>query len=224
MTSGNPSPDAAPLRPLTRLALAGRNYRPEEVTAPDGTKANFARVQNMDPLQRLISRSRDPLQPHQAEAARRAQKDFSRARQSNLKVADASAQAFYRTADMMKAGKEWTGRNASSSQPRTFAVADHRLDAIRRLGQMMENVGAVSFHLLSRVLGDEIELAALSDEFGEDQKYVSRRLREALDQAASFYSIAPKGHASHPGRNDAQITQAMNSIKAGRVTVRKDQA
>ena len=221
MNLGTASPSAPALRTLTRLALAGRTYRPEEIAQADGSKATVARVQNMDPLQWLISRSRDPLQPHQAEAARRAQKDFARARSSSVKVAGASAQALYRTADAMNAAKEWTGRSTGSAQPRSFTVSDHRLDAIRRLGQMMEHVGAVSFHLLSRVLGDDVGLTALSEELGEDQKYVSRRLREALDQAASFYSIAPKGYASHPGRDDRQIVQAMNSTKAGRVSGRE---
>ncbi len=193
---------AAPLPVIARLSLEGdrREYRPADVTAPDGSTATVARVQNTSPLEWLASRSRDPLQPYQLETGRLVVRDFHRARQSSIRVANVSAGALYRTADMMKQSKDWDGRGAASKQPRAYGVSDARLDAIRRLGSLLAHVGAVSFHLLERVLSDEVGLAALTAELGEDQKYVSRRFREALDSAASFYQLAPKGYVSHPGR------------------------
>lgn len=196
----NPALDS--LRPLSRVSLArdAREFRPVEVQADDGTGAMVARVQNVSPLDWLAKRARDPLQPFQLEAGRLVERDFARARSGGIRGSSTSwaAAALYATHEAMQANE--SGRGFARRAGASYSVADHRLDAIRKLGQLHDAVGAVSFHLLSRFIGDEIGIGDLARECGEDEKFIGRRLREALDDAAAFYSLALRGYAPHPGR------------------------
>jgi hypothetical protein len=187
-----------------RLGSDARVIEPAIVQdpSPDAKKGDTiaaVRVNNISPLQWLSTRNRDPLEPHQIEAGRRAEQDFMRARGQQVRVADVASAALYRTHQMMQDAKTWTGRGAAKVH-RGNPDADYRIDAVRRLGAMQDHVGAVSFKLLSMVIGAEMSLAAVAEATGEDPKFIGRRFREALDDAASFYSLAPRGHVSHPGR------------------------
>jgi hypothetical protein len=216
-TSGKLTHGAATaLRPLTRLAISGRTLEVVDFEDADGVKTTAIRVNNIAPLDWLATRSKDKLDPHQFEAGKRARGDFARARSSSIRIVEASSQALYRTAEMMRDQKDWSGRGQASAQPRNASGAsDARLDAVRRLGQLLDRIGSVSFFLIEQVVVFELSLAEVSTRTGEDQRYVSRRFREALDNAAAFYQLAPKGYVAHPGHDGLKpISRALTEERS----------
>lgn len=193
--TSTPSAAARRVRPLTKIISEDRReYSPIEFIEPDGTKTTTVRVNNITPLIWLAERCRDKLEPHQAEAGRKAEQDFHRARSASLKVADVSAQALYRTAGMMRDTKTWEGRSGASGEQRAYTQSMGRLDAIKRLGALMQSVGPVSFFFLEAVIANETGLADLAKRVAEDQKYVSARFREALDAAAKHYGLLSRNY------------------------------
>lgn len=194
------------------MTLQRRTLEVVDFEDRDGAKTQAIRVNNISPLDWLATRSKDKLDPHQFEAGKRARIDFSRARSASIRVAVVSSQALYRTTGMMRDAKEWSGRGQASSGPRdATGVSDARLDAVRRLGQLLDRIGSVSFFQIEQVVVLELSLSEVSERTGEDQRYVSRRFREALDGAASFYKLAPRGYVNHPGHDGLKpISRALS--------------
>jgi hypothetical protein len=76
-------------------------------------------------------------------------------------------------------------------------LGDSRLDAMARIGRLQDEVSKISFWLLEQVIGTERTLKQVAELLGEDQRYVGRRFREALWDAAGHYRMVP---SSRPRR------------------------
>jgi hypothetical protein len=156
------------------------------------------------PLDYLYFQSRDRLEYWEWIAGKRFEYDWQRARTDApvtvsldglmlAKVARPTAEQRRRERLNPTTFRPAAGRRVRSKPE----LGDSRLDAMARIGRLQDEVSKISFWLLEQVIGTERTLKQVAELLGEDQRYVGRRFREALWDAAGHYRMVP---SSRPRR------------------------
>ena len=194
----------AGLAPLQRIGFDGRAPQVEFISERLPNELRGVRNVSQTPLDYLYFQSRDRLEYWEWIAGKRFEYDWQRARTDApvtvsldglmlAKVARPTAEQRRRERLNPTTFRPAAGRRVRS----TPELGDSRLDAMARIGRLQDEVSKISFWLLEQVIGTERTLKQVAELLGEDQRYVGRRFREALWDAAGHYRMVP---SSRPRR------------------------
>lgn len=155
------------------------------------------------PIEFMRLHPNQPLADYQYLAACKFREDFDTAHSMSSGVTNYARGEMYDT-DLARADRArgYHGKGASRSAS-AGGHSDARLMAMHRRGAFA-GIYRMSFWLAEAVIGFEIWPKAIADHWGEDQKYVGRRFREALDDLASFYRM----HVRGPNQGRGQVWHA----------------
>jgi hypothetical protein len=82
-------------------------------------------------------------------------------------------------------------RGAKRVKASPTSISDSKLDAMARLGRLMDSVSNVSWWLLVEIVGKERTAKTVALQLGETPDYIGRRFRESLCEAAAHYRLGP---------------------------------
>lgn len=176
------------MSPMVRLAFDGAlgtaDYYHILELMPQGNPAALRKV----PLEFMRYQSKDPLEEWEYLAGQRFRQDFEIAHRSGSTTVDYSRGAMFDT-DMARANRAagYEGRGYASPTS-AVDVSQARIDAMSRRGSFAKH-NKTSAWFLEAVIGFELWPKECATFLGEDVRYVSRRFREALHDAAGFYRI-----------------------------------
>jgi hypothetical protein len=207
--------------PLTRICFEGMArevsaVRVPDIARPDDPGEPALRVVSA-PLEWMFYRAPKPIEIWQYQAGVLYRKQHHAAQISPARAVDMSAAALYATAEVMAA--KGAGARANKRYGTDFTAADHKIDAVREIGRLMNRISNLSYFLLWRVVGEEYSLSRMAAIMGEDKRYLVTRFREALTEAAAFYRLTTNDRPSRP----AAVTPfrsfgAMGEDEAARAT------
>lgn len=193
--------DRHDLPPITRIVFDGiphvSNYclRDEGPVYFDATSVGGIERQpitsKMAPLEFLHFQARTPIALYQYIAGVLFRTDFEMSRVGSSGVIDASRLAMFAVDGIDKERSEYHGKGAKR-MVRVANVSDRRLDALKRLGAIAAKISDLSYWMLEKVVGDERPISEVAKIMRADERYAGPRFREALDEAAKYYRLAPR--------------------------------
>lgn len=192
------------MAPLQRIGFDGRVPLIEFISERLPKSLRGQRNTSATPLDYLYFQARDPLAFWEWVAGRRFEYDWQRAHTDApmtvsldglmlSKVQRPTAEERRRERIRPATFRPSVGRRVRSKPE----LGDSRLDALARIGRLQDEISKISFWLLEQVIGYERTLKQVGELLSEDQRYVGRRFREALWEAASFYKLGAPEEKRH---------------------------
>lgn len=179
------------LNPWSQVTLSGDTFELHRAEQSADHDAEF-RATHTSPLEAMYSYAKRPLEEFQYLAGCRFRVDWHLSRLSPLGAIDYAQAATYAVDDVLKAKGAIEGPKLSKVLRTVRNPSDSKLDAIKRLGDLFNHIGGVSYYLADKVIGEERSVTQIARVMGKNERYMNERFRECLDDLAGHYKLCAR--------------------------------
>lgn len=177
----------------TRVALEGHVFnigRDKKKVDKNGNLLPFDKQNFMQfpPLEAAMA-SKNPIHDHQYLAGCRFRLDWHHSQISPLSAIDYTAHAVFVTEWMLSHGISLDGPKLAKVLRSTSAIADYKIEAMKRMGDACDYIGTTSAFIATKVLCEDYRIPELAEMLEVDRRYATQRFKETLDDLARYYGM-----------------------------------